>query len=243
MTKSDTGQLLADRMRTHLTRIRSDDTFQAAKKKDAKLRRKGVEMFSVRRPTRTMQALFVYCSTMAAGGMNLTDTNETFESNDYFEFYAVLMFTAILAFVLGLFIKYVSGSFSARIRPLMTKPQTTQSSTQTSPMGRLRIDNNEDTLRNELEETKRALQHYCSNEDRLLNELLEAQREIQKLKDEKEGLHYQLLEAENSMRPDVFTVPNGECYHINSSCLRGRSRNSAKMMMWRPCQACTVRAV
>ena len=54
MTKSDTEQFLADGMQTHLTRIRSGEIFQTAKKKDAKLRRMGVEMFAVRRPTRTM---------------------------------------------------------------------------------------------------------------------------------------------------------------------------------------------
>ena len=35
MTKTDSSQLLADRLRTHLLKITSDDSFQAAKKKEA----------------------------------------------------------------------------------------------------------------------------------------------------------------------------------------------------------------
>ena len=94
------------------------------------------------------------------------------------------------------------------------------------------MESRETALRNELDEVKRALE-----------ELMEAQREIKKLEDENQGLHYELQTAENNLSVDVFTVLNGECYHVSSNCLRAASgRNSSKMMIWRPCHSCTVRA-
>ncbi|CAK9022902.1 unnamed protein product, partial [Durusdinium trenchii] len=49
LTKADSSQLLADRLRTHVTKITSDEGFQAAKKKDAHTRKKNTEMFAVKR--------------------------------------------------------------------------------------------------------------------------------------------------------------------------------------------------
>lgn len=40
LTKDTAAQVLADRMMSHLTRLKADETFQAAKKKDALQRKK-----------------------------------------------------------------------------------------------------------------------------------------------------------------------------------------------------------
>ena len=179
LTKPETGQLLADRMRTHQTRIRSDENFQAAKKKDPKLRRKGAEMFAIKRPARSMQALLAYCTTMVAGGINVIDDDVTTEPNNTFEFYAVLMFTAILAFAFGLLLKYVNQGFQAGVRA-MTRPTMTTSladaGTQTDeqPPTSLRSDSREAKLRHDLEDARRALKHYQDHEDKLLNEMMES---------------------------------------------------------------------
>ena len=177
-------------------------------------------------------------------GAQISLTYETFDSDDHSDFYAVLIFAAILAFVLGFLIKYVSKSFSAGDRTLTVTPQSPNAATQTTPqsVSQVRMGSRKTALRNELDEVKRALVHYQNHEDSLLKELMEAQREIKKLEDENQGFHYEVQTAENNLSVDVFTVPNGECYHVSSNCLRARSRNSGKMMKLRPCQSCTVRA-
>eukprot|EP00435_Cladocopium_sp_Y103_P014883 s683_g3.t1 len=61
LTKQSAGQLLADRMRTHMVRLKSDDTFQAAKRKDPKERKKNAEMYATKKPGRAMTAMFASC--------------------------------------------------------------------------------------------------------------------------------------------------------------------------------------
>ena len=46
LTKQSAAQLLADRMRPHLVKLKSDESFQAAKRKDAKERKKSAEMYA-----------------------------------------------------------------------------------------------------------------------------------------------------------------------------------------------------
>lgn len=57
LTKDSAAQLLADRLRSHLTKLKADETFQAAKKKDAAQRKKNAEMYAIKKPKRAMKAL------------------------------------------------------------------------------------------------------------------------------------------------------------------------------------------
>ena len=80
LTKADSSQLLADRLRTHVTKITSDEGFQAAKKKDAHTRKKNTEMFAVKRASRAMQAMFMMGTTtlaQATGNPTTTSTSPT----------------------------------------------------------------------------------------------------------------------------------------------------------------------
>ena len=58
LTKESAAQLLADRLRSHQTRLKSDLTFQAAKRKTANERKKGAEMYAIKKPGRAMHAMF-----------------------------------------------------------------------------------------------------------------------------------------------------------------------------------------
>jgi hypothetical protein len=50
LTKQSAAQLLADRLRFHLVKLKSDMSFQAAKKKSPQERKRTAEMFAVKRP-------------------------------------------------------------------------------------------------------------------------------------------------------------------------------------------------
>ena len=56
LTKDTAAQLLAERLRTHMTRVKPDPSFQAAKKKDAASRKANAEAYAQKRPTRALQA-------------------------------------------------------------------------------------------------------------------------------------------------------------------------------------------
>ncbi len=57
LTKDSAAQLLADRLRSHLTRLKADEPFQAAKKKDASQRKKNTEMYAIKKPKRALQSM------------------------------------------------------------------------------------------------------------------------------------------------------------------------------------------
>ena len=56
LTKDSAAQLLAERLRTHMTRVKPDPNFQAAKRKDPVARKAGAEAYAQKRPTRALQA-------------------------------------------------------------------------------------------------------------------------------------------------------------------------------------------
>ena len=53
LTKNTAAQLLADRMRSHLTKLKSDESFTASKKKDAKDRKTNTERYAIQKPSKT----------------------------------------------------------------------------------------------------------------------------------------------------------------------------------------------
>ena len=79
LTKEAAAQLLANRLRSHRTKLKSDLTFQAAKRKTAGERKKNAEMFAVKKPARAMQAMFAgllnVVSVVNAAEINIKNTN------------------------------------------------------------------------------------------------------------------------------------------------------------------------
>ena len=81
MTKSDASQLLADRLRSHQLRLTSDTSFQAAKKKTASERKRGEELYAIKKPSKALQALTAATTITSTQAYNLTD-NHTDDIND-----------------------------------------------------------------------------------------------------------------------------------------------------------------
>ena len=78
LTKAAAAQLLADRMRSHLTRLKSDEDFVASKKKTHAERKRGTERYAIKRPsTSTATAMFAAFCTTAATAMDY-ENDETF---------------------------------------------------------------------------------------------------------------------------------------------------------------------
>jgi len=70
LTKQSSAQLLADRLRTHMVKLKS---FQAAKKKSPQERKRTAEMFAVKRPGRAMMAMFAMCLNACTAAMKTSE--------------------------------------------------------------------------------------------------------------------------------------------------------------------------
>ena len=101
LTKQSAAQLLAERLRSHLVRLKSDKSFQAAKKKTPQERKKNSEMFAIKKPKRALTAMFSMCWTSSAATNVDNPDNTTFTYNlfnfDIFKF----LFTVVMAIVMG----------------------------------------------------------------------------------------------------------------------------------------------
>ena len=91
MTKSDAAQLLADSLRSHQLRLTSDTNFQAAKKKTASQRKKGEEMYAIKKPSKALQAMAAAATTVTTtqafnntepSNTDLNSTDDTFTLNN-----------------------------------------------------------------------------------------------------------------------------------------------------------------
>ena len=77
LTKQSAAQLLADRLRRHMVKLKSDTTFQAAKKKSPQERKRTAEMFAVKRPGRAMVAMFAMCLNACTAAMKTSEPPST----------------------------------------------------------------------------------------------------------------------------------------------------------------------
>lgn len=82
MTKSDAAQLLADRLRSHQMKLTSDTNFQAAKKKTALQRKKGEEMYAIKKPSKTLRAFAAATTFTTAHSLNYNTTDNINVPND-----------------------------------------------------------------------------------------------------------------------------------------------------------------
>ena len=82
LTKDAAALLLAQRLRSHKTRIKLDLQFQAAKKKDAQSRKENAELYAIKRPVRALQSAVV-AGLMTGAQAQADYDGDTFGIRDY----------------------------------------------------------------------------------------------------------------------------------------------------------------
>lgn len=101
MTKSEAAQLLADRLRSHQMKLTSDTNFQAAKKKTASQRKKGEEMYAIKKPSKALQAIAAATTITTSHSYNINDTYTTDDNYDdtftFTNFLVTMMFLLVFA--------------------------------------------------------------------------------------------------------------------------------------------------
>ena len=127
MTKTAAAQLLAQRLRTHRTRIKPDSSFTAAKKKNPEMRKRSAEQFALKKPTKQLQNMIAFAyfaqQCTASTSSTTTHTDTTFTTSNQW-------FTILTAILTILFIHAITSLWNAMTRTM----SSLWSSTMTSPL-------------------------------------------------------------------------------------------------------------
>ena len=250
LTKASAAQLLADRLRSHLTRLKSDEDFVASKKKSAAERKKGTEKYAIRKPPRTATAtMFAAFCTSAAAAMDF-DLNETYAienktTNTYNLNYLDSegeLFTTILAIVMGYFL--VIGAI-ATCRWMITLPRRALATVtalwkdsdleeaHTPEVSEMATQTDDDPLVDDL--------HNLLQQKLTLEALLdEAQNQVRDYERSNEDLHTVLRDYDHSRQrtiieaaqQEVYFSPYGQAWHANYQCLRNRTTGPIYHRTW-----------
>jgi len=104
LTKQTVTQLLAERLRTHLVKLKSDTTFQATKNKTPLERQRNSKIYAMKKPQRALQAMFAMYWTGSSVTYLDTTNNTTFTYNDLYLGMLKPLYTAILAIAIGILV-------------------------------------------------------------------------------------------------------------------------------------------
>ena len=250
LTKASAAQLLADRLRSHLTRLKSDEDFVASKKKSAAERKRSTEKYAIRKASSTATAtMFAAFCTSAAAAMDY-DLNETYAienktTNTYNLNYLDSdseLFTTIMTIVMGYFL--VMGAIATcwwmitlPRRALATvtalwkdsnlleahTPEGSEMATQTDD------DPLADDLNNLLMEKLRL--------EALLDQTEEQVRDYER---SNEALHTLVRDFNHSRQrtiieaaqQEIYFTPSGQAWHANYQCLRNRTTGPIYHRTW-----------
>ena len=102
MTKTEASQLLADRLRTHRTKLISDESFQASKKKTPQQRKQAAEMFATKRTSKALTALAMAASTTQATATYTDNSTQHTADTNFTATNLVICFLTFLDIVYGL---------------------------------------------------------------------------------------------------------------------------------------------
>lgn len=102
MTKTEAAQLLADRLRTHRTKLISDDSFQASKKKTPQQRKQAAEMFATKRTSKALTALAMAASTTPTTATSTDNLTTPQEDNTFTTTNFLVCFFTLLGIFYGL---------------------------------------------------------------------------------------------------------------------------------------------
>ena len=261
LTKGSASQLLADRLRSHLTRLRSDEDFVASKKKTASERKKGAERYAIRKPTSATMTTTMFAAFCNAAVMAMTnnepynqETAETYnqeKNNTYLmdtfnlepELFNTIMF--LLFGILGL------AGFITTCRWVFRVPQHVGTALGNlwkvmslkeakAPEGKDAATQTAQTERDLIDDLNDLQMKIL----RLEAELDESQAQTAALQDSNNNLSTLFRDATRDRRQMIITAgqqqiyftPEGRSWHASYQCLRNRTAGPIYHKTW--CTAC-----
>ena len=233
LTKDSASQLLADRLRTHLMKLKSDLTFQASKKKTPQERKENAEMYAVKKPQRamaTMIAMILY-SNCQAHDINL-DTNIITENpNDLNTFdIALMLFVTIMIAFAGHWMIYGLRNLGNKLLRAMRTPAPEPEPEAEEET--LEEDSNPATVETSVQTDLGMhdvvpMTQYWEETQQMIYEMQHNFVPLHVHEDRVDSLSRDLdraheLSFRRTQNPIYFTM-SGRCWHADRECLRRRS--------------------
>ena len=250
MTKSSAAMLLAQRLRTHMTRIKPDPNFVAAKKKTPEQRKASQEQYAVKKPEK---ALLAVLSTTLMHPVMADETEGAFSSDNmlFLVFFTLMMMFAVHGFLCG--VQRTWRSLPPWSTMMTRSPWTseqscaeyhlettaTETAVQTDPRP------SEDTLvglrrqvkdlTRRLEQTEEYSEALERQNGRMRQECDQQLETLRKRYDDRlrEEITVRLQQILNK---PVYHTNHGECWHASEVCARGATLNPIHVK--RPCKKC-----
>ena len=251
LTKDAAAPLLGQRLRSHMTKLKSDETFQASKKKNVASRKKGENMYAIKRPERALYAMFANffmdvtnAQVIEEGENGTMKKNHIHEENELFDYLLMILFTMTFGIIMWLVAKCFDKFTTSRNSTSPTLKSTRESSAQTNRTGmeehrlvelrkdKTKLQDEVSHLRDEWALTQGNFQEYRRQVQIL-------QRENDKLKEELESTVQQRMKVakQNASMKPIFMAAMGGCWHASRKCVAGRTANLVYERQ--PCKACS----
>ena len=254
LTKDSAAQLLADRLRSHLTKLKADETFQAAKKKDAAQRKKNAEMYAIKKPKRAMKALLATILWTTSNGQE--DREPIIYIDQTNDLVLYLLVTIIVILIGNLYVyqfgQRVGETLQRMFRRELPEPEDEPAD---PPEEEVQFLRQEEDLQEQPGDTPttreigiqavadevdayREAQHHLHRADLYERELLDLRTRVevdhalrrQELEDRVREMHQHFAQQE------VHIARNGEVWHADWACANRRTPNA--IFTRRPCQVC-----
>ena len=251
LTKDAAAPLLGQRLRSHMTKLKSDETFQASKKKNISSRKKGENMYAIKRPERALYAMFanyfldvVNAHETEKGGDGTMREHYIPEGYDMFDFMILIFFTMLLGIMVWLGMRCfgtTSISWTTKSSPPKSTRECYVQTDRTGLEEQRLVELRKDKMKL-LEEVAHFRNEWAlaeGNYQENRHQVQVLQRMNQKILEECENTLQQKMKVAKqsaSLKP-IYLAAMGGCWHASRGCVAGRTANVVYERQ--PCKACS----
>eukprot|EP00435_Cladocopium_sp_Y103_P069297 s223_g33.t1 len=230
LTKESAGQLLADRLRSHVTRLKTDESFQASKKKDAATRKRNTEMYAIKKPKRALQAMFTALTGAYAQNIDFNPEECKMQDKSYFDFAEFLtILLALLATILVIFLSYLWWRWNSPMAHSEPEQEPDETAAQ--------------RLRDEVTGLRREIDMHHRDKVRLRaaleNRIADYQRLLKTYKDYQAdyGPHSSAEAVHRAAQSFIYMDDGSRFWHSSFYCAKDRTDREILKINW--CRRCS----
>ena len=245
LTKDSAAALLGQRLRSHMTRLKSDETVQASKRKNVTNRKKGENMYAIRRPERALFAMFANYFLDTVNALEEKDGNSTgtmshykVEEHDLTDYFVMILMIMFIGVFTWLFWRWMQGPKIVILEKKFKEndAQTTRTGLEEQRLVELRKENITITKQNQrLKEELAVSEQARQDAQRELRVLAEEHHSMKETQQADFNQKFKVAGQQASFKP-VYLASQGGCWHASRACVAQRTANLVYERQ--PCKAC-----
>eukprot|EP00435_Cladocopium_sp_Y103_P031716 s2023_g8.t1 len=219
-----------DRLRSHVTRLKTDESFQASKKKDAATRKRNTEMYAIKKPKRALQAMFTALTGAYAQNIDFNPDECKMQDKSYFDFAEFLtILLVLLATILVIFLSYLWWRWNSP----MAHPEPEREPDETAAQ----------RLRDEVEGLRREIDMHHRDKVRLRaaleDRIADYQRLLKTYKDYQAdyGPHTAANAVHRAAQSFIYMDDGSRFWHSSYYCAKDRTDREILKINW--CRRCS----